>query len=303
MESPEPPIVYSGEYADSETWQNAWMDQMDSQATESPSLFDEAEDEGENTRTRYSAYQTYFGTFVREDAGFDLPNPYYIITLTEGSDPDWLVVGLHQFSADNQQLYQGKAELFPTEEDSFTFTCDGREFEVRILEAEGILRVEMTEPSHASGDTVDFAGLYLTQSEWEAAINATAQDESAQDSVDDATSSPDAAQQELSWTGSYTCESDGPDGTKSITFTQIDDQSLVFSMEHIYAEGRTDAISGTAIIGIYNNDPYFAAYEEKKILYFTLERDSNTGETIVTVSQIGIYPDQDLEYMGTYQKT
>lgn len=300
VESPETPIVYSGEYVDSETWQSVWMDQMDSQATESPSLFDEAE--GENTRTWYSAYQPYFGTFVREDAGSDIPNPYYVITLTEGSDPNWLVVGLHQLSADNKELYQGHAEIFPTEEDTFSFSCDGREFVVQLLNINGILRMEVTEPNHSSGDTIDFAGLYLTQAEWEAFINTAPENEFVQDSGDNTVSSPETSQPELFWTGTYTCQSDGPDGIKSVTFTQIDDQSLSFSMKHTYADGRTDATSGIATIGTYNNGPYFASYEEEKILYFTLEHDSNTGKPIVTVSQVGIYPEQDLEYMGTYQK-
>lgn len=98
-----------------------------------------------------------------------------------------------------------------------------------------------------------------------------------------------------SWDGVYTCTSDGPDGTKTLTITQTSDSTLSISLYHLYADGREDTLDIVADIGTYNRDQYFASYTDTKTLYFEL-LDNST----VDVAQIGIYPDVDLEYFGVY---
>ena len=98
-----------------------------------------------------------------------------------------------------------------------------------------------------------------------------------------------------SWDGVYTCASDGPDGTKTLTITQTTDFTLSISLYHLYADGREDTLDIVADIGTYNHDQYFASYTDIKTLYFSLLDDST-----VDVAQIGVYPDIDLEFFGTY---
>ena len=98
-----------------------------------------------------------------------------------------------------------------------------------------------------------------------------------------------------SWDGVYTCASDGPDGTKTLTITQTTDSTLSISLYHLYADGREDTLDIVADIGTYNHDQYFASYTDSKRIYFTLE-DNSTVEVV----QHGIYPDIDLEFYGTY---
>ena len=105
---------------------------------------------------------------------------------------------------------------------------------------------------------------------------------------------------ELTWDGTYTCNNGGADGVKSLTITQIDDSSLSVSMGHTYGDGRIDSFSAIASIGTYNHGYNFASYEQDKTLYFELSQDESSGEVVVVVSQIGIYPDIDLEYDGRY---
>lgn len=98
-----------------------------------------------------------------------------------------------------------------------------------------------------------------------------------------------------SWDGVYTCTSDGPDGSKTLTITQTSDSTLSISLYHLYADGREDSLDIVADVGTYNNGQYFASYEDEKRLYFTLADNST-----VDVSQLGIYPAIDLEFFGTY---
>ncbi len=98
-----------------------------------------------------------------------------------------------------------------------------------------------------------------------------------------------------SWDGVYTCTSDGPDGTKTLIITQTTDSTLSISLYHLYADGREDTLDIVADIGTYNRDQYFASYTDTKTLYFELLDDST-----VDVAQIGVYPDIDLEFFGTY---
>lgn len=106
----------------------------------------------------------------------------------------------------------------------------------------------------------------------------------------------------LTWDGIYSCNNGGDDGSKTLTITNADDHSFSFSMEHLYGDGHIESFSGTASIGTYNNGAYFASYERDKTLYFRLSEDPTNGEISIVVSQIGIYPDIDLEYDGCYIK-
>ncbi|MGN1154547.1 MAG: hypothetical protein ACI4TK_00060 [Agathobacter sp.] len=101
----------------------------------------------------------------------------------------------------------------------------------------------------------------------------------------------------VSWDGTYTCRSDGADGTKTITISQTSDSTLSISMYHCYADGREETFDLVAEIGTYDRGSDFASYEEEKTLYFSL-KDNSTIE----VSQLHIYPAIDLEFFGTYIK-
>lgn len=98
------------------------------------------------------------------------------------------------------------------------------------------------------------------------------------------------------WDGTYVCNNGGEDGTKTLTATK-NGNTLTFEISHTYGDGRSDFISGSADIGTYGNGSAFASYENEKILYFTW-----SGNTI-EISQIGIYPDVDLEFSGLYTKS
>lgn len=106
----------------------------------------------------------------------------------------------------------------------------------------------------------------------------------------------------LTWDGTYKCDNGGNDGSKTLTITKVDDHSFSFSMEHLYGDGHMESFSGTANIGTYNNGAYFASYEQDKTLYFRLNEEPTNGEISIVISQIGIYPDIDLEYDGCYIK-
>lgn len=100
------------------------------------------------------------------------------------------------------------------------------------------------------------------------------------------------------WDGTYTCVSDGPDGTKTLTITQTSDSALSINLYHLYADGREDSLDIIADIGTYDNGRYFASYESRdygKPLYFTLVDNST-----VDVVHMKTYPAIDLEFHGTY---
>ena len=102
--------------------------------------------------------------------------------------------------------------------------------------------------------------------------------------------------EQTGWSGTYTCNNGGADGVKTITITQNGNAWLQIQLDHTYGNGRTESFSCTAEIGTYSNGPLFASYGGEGVLYFTLK------ENTVEISQIGIYPDADLEYSGTYSR-
>ena len=99
-----------------------------------------------------------------------------------------------------------------------------------------------------------------------------------------------------SWYGTYVCNNGGADGSKTLIITPNDDSTLQIQMSHTYGDGRVEKFECIAEIGTYSRGDDFASYEGQKTLYFTLELDR------IEVTQIGIYPDKDLEFDGTYSK-
>lgn len=98
------------------------------------------------------------------------------------------------------------------------------------------------------------------------------------------------------WDGVYTCTSDGPDGTKTLSITQNLDSTLSISMYHIYADGREDSLDIVTEFGPDGHDQYFAHWNDSRNILFNLSDDCSTIE----ISQIGIYPAIDLEFQGVY---
>ena len=108
----------------------------------------------------------------------------------------------------------------------------------------------------------------------------------------------------LKWNGTYVCSNGGEDGSKTLTVTQIDNTLLSIDMIHRYADGHIETLLVEAEIDAFGKGPYFAAYvKDDKTLYFNLEIDAASGEKVIRLDQIGIYPAIDLEYYGTYQIT
>lgn len=98
------------------------------------------------------------------------------------------------------------------------------------------------------------------------------------------------------WDGVYTCTSDGPDGTKTLSITQNLDSTLSISMYHRYADGREDILDIVAGFGPDGHTQYFAQWNDARNILFNLSDDCSTIE----ISQIGIYPAIDLEFQGVY---
>ena len=106
----------------------------------------------------------------------------------------------------------------------------------------------------------------------------------------------------LKWDGTYVCNNGGEDGSKTLTVTQKGSTSLSIDMIHNYANGNIETYHAEAEIGAFGKGPYFAACtQDDKTLYFNLEVDPTSGEKVIQLDQLGIYPAIDLEYDGTYQ--
>ena len=91
----------------------------------------------------------------------------------------------------------------------------------------------------------------------------------------------------LTWPGNYVCESDGEDGTKSMSISQINDQLLSIEMVHNYADGRVETYHVEALINANGSDMYYALSEW---FTFQLKIDETTGEKAIIVEQAVIIP-------------
>lgn len=103
----------------------------------------------------------------------------------------------------------------------------------------------------------------------------------------------------LNWPGNYFCDSDGKDGTKSISIFQVNDRLLSIDLVHNYADGRVETYHADAEVNAYGNGPYYALSVGEKWVDFKLQVDPDTGRKVVRVEQNGITV-IDPEFQGTY---
>lgn len=286
------PDLFSGNYVDNETWQG---------------LLEERQQAVQETlaATEMNRWiEDYFGYYVPspEDAREDKT---ILIDFDSWSGSKFYFILYKQESGfAKQHIFEIPYPLGPdaTGYIEYKGADDSIAFNIQGLSNDGRQLIEITDCSYP-----EYVGLYVAapeqsneedvhDSQNEETIGSSDNEEpfmgseSVQEPLDEVQSNVS------DWDGTYVCNNGGEDGTKTLTATK-NGNTLTFEISHIYGDGRSDFISGSADIGTYSNGSAFASYENEKILYFTW-----SGNTI-EISQIGIYPDVDLEFSGLYTKS
>lgn len=249
------------------------------------------------------------GTYVCNNGGEDGSKT---LAVTQNGNTSLSIDMIHNYANGNIETYHAEAEIGAFGKGPYFAACTQDDktlyFNLEVDPTSGEKVIQLDQLGIYPAIDLEYDGTYQVADNYTA--SGVAPQESHVPSVNDEQnllpsesvtnpSDTDANVQESekkSWYGTYVCNNGGADGSKTLIITPNDDSTLQIQMSHTYEDGRVEEFECIAEIGTYSRGDDFASYEGQKTLYFTLELDR------IEVTQIGIYPDKDLEFDGTYSK-